>query len=108
MRATFTFILATVALTGTAMSDPGWHGATSKGCDRICIDFGRTVDAGNWKGNSRHIFFVCRADVNNEGKRPGYNMDAAYGLDKCVVPHGGKEVAVTTFECLCNSKDRVK
>lgn len=103
MKTALTIILVTVGLTGTAMSDPAWRGAAGQYCDQVCTNYGRGVTTDPWKGNSRQSLFVCRADVGGEGKRTGYNLDAAYGRTKCVVAHGGKEVAVDTYDCLCNS-----
>lgn len=105
MKAALTIILVTAGLTGTAMSEP-WRGAAGQYCDQVCTDYGRAVTTGPWKGNNRQSFYVCRANVNGEGRRPGYNLDGAYGRTKCVVPHGGKEVAVDTYDCLCNSETK--
>ena len=94
------FPIAAAAILASTFSANAMHWVTAnQSCSAVCE--ATPVRTGIWKNNSNLVFFVCKANVNNTGDRPGYNLAAAYGDKKCVVPYNGKELAVSPFECLC-------
>jgi hypothetical protein len=56
-----------------------------------------------FKGDPDKPLYVCAANAGGKGKRPGYNLAAAAGANKCVVGYDFREVAVGSFDCLCKN-----
>lgn len=80
-----------------------WQVGSGASCSIACQNHGGPVSTGLYKGAAANPFYVCESNINHEGLRPGYNLNAAYGANKCVVPYGGKEDPVDNYNCLCNN-----
>jgi hypothetical protein len=93
-----------LATTQLALADePKWVDASGKSCNEACKSTSLfPVEGGNYvPENSK--FYVCAANTEGEGFRPGYNW-ATSANSACVVGYGGKEIYEAAFKCLCNSK----
>jgi hypothetical protein len=105
----YILVLATAAMTAAFIAAPtvgyaaGWYRGNGASCSVACDGHGGAVSSGIYKGDPAHTFFVCRTNVNSEGSRAGYNLNAAYGADKCVVGYGGQEHPSSGYQCLCNN-----
>jgi hypothetical protein len=97
------FAIAAAAILASTFSANALHWVTGNtSCASICAaPLGGGAQTGIWKNDPDLVFYICRSNTNNEGARPGYNLNAAYGYTKCVVPYGGKEIPESTYECLC-------
>lgn len=95
--------IATAAIIASTFSAHAlrWVAGDGGSCATACERNGGASQTDIWKGDPAHAFYVCKANVSNEGDRAGYNMSAAYGPTKCVVPYGGKEDPQSNYECLC-------
>jgi hypothetical protein len=79
-----------------------WRSSSRVHCATTCEPFGGAVSSGNF-GDTRFSYYVCRTNVNDEGRRAGYNLqDHGQGEHKCVVGYGGKEFSTFEFSCLCH------
>jgi hypothetical protein len=109
MRARYTPVLAAVAMTAAFIGAPtvvyavDWHSGTGASCSVACNSHGGAVSSGIFNGDPAHTFFVCRTNVEKQGARAGYNLNAAYGASKCVVGFGGRELPAANYSCLCNN-----
>jgi hypothetical protein len=99
------FAIAAAAILASTFSANAEHWVTggNGSCAATCqAPLGGGVQTGIWKNDGNLVFYICRSNANNEGPRPGYNLAAAYGDKVCVVPWGGKEVPLSTYDCLCD------
>ena len=95
----FAVFLAFVSLSSEGHSMM-WIAGNKRLCQSVCIQAKSVaVTSGVHKPTGRP-FYVCRAEIENEGKRPGYNLDP-YWADRCVSGHGGKERFLRSYDCLC-------
>ena len=79
-----------------------WHSSSRVHCPTTCAQFGGAVSTGYY-ADTRFNYYVCRTNVNDEGKRAGYNLEThSSGEKKCTVGYGGKEFATYEYSCLCN------
>jgi hypothetical protein len=101
----FPAVFVTMAIFASTLSAyaEDWRDGTGASCSVACKDHGGAFSSGIYNGSTVHPFYVCRSDANGEGPRPGYNLNAAYGDTKCVVPWSGKETPQGTYDCLCSN-----
>jgi hypothetical protein len=102
-------VLATIALcivfvcARTAAHAMSWQDGNGVSCKVSCASKGGAIDSGIFKGDPDKPLYVCAANAGGKGKRPGYNLAAAAGANKCVVGYDFREVAVGSFDCLCKN-----
>nr|AWM00960.1 hypothetical protein CIT40_13585 [Bradyrhizobium amphicarpaeae] len=87
----------------TAAHAISWQDGNGVSCKVSCASKGGAIDSGIYKGDPDKPLYVCAANAGGKGKRPGYNLAAAAGANKCVVGYDFREVAVGTFDCLCKN-----
>jgi|SRR3984957_10335169 hypothetical protein len=98
------FAIAAAAILASTFSANAmhWVNGGNGSCETSCgPQAGGGVQTGLWKKDSYLVFYICKSNVNKQGDRPGYNLNAAYGDKVCVVPYDGKESPQSTYECLC-------
>jgi hypothetical protein len=100
------FVMTAVFASTLSAYAEDWQDGSGASCSLACKDHGGAFSSGLYKGAVANPFYVCRSNANNEGSRAGYNLNAAYGEKKCVVPYGGKEVPQGSYECLCSDDPR--
>ena len=98
-------MLSTIALLlagGVNRAAADWHNSSRVHCPTTCAQFGGAVSTGYF-ADTRFSYYVCRTNVNDEGRRAGYNLENhGQGEHKCVVGYGGKEFSTFEYSCLCN------
>ena len=78
-----------------------WIDKSGPNCQTACRENGlRPVVTGLNNGKRNMRFTVCRADVAGTGFRPGYSLTNFFP-GNCFVAFGGKETAMTSYQCLC-------
>lgn len=83
-----------------------WIPAEGRTCSDACAEDVRydatlkAIQSGIWSENGQP-FYVCAANPENEGFRPGYNLPSDDWADRCVVGYGNDEVTEATYDCLC-------
>lgn len=87
----------------TAAHAMSWQDGNGVSCKVSCAGKGGAIDSGFFKGDPDKPLYVCAANAGGKGKRPGYNLAAAAGANKCVVGYDAREVAVGNFDCLCKN-----
>jgi hypothetical protein len=75
-------------------------------CDEVCpTPRSQPVVSGTYRSPDARLdgqrFFVCRANVNREGLRAGYNLKPNWSRH-CWVGHGGQEKSIANYQCLCS------
>jgi hypothetical protein len=76
-----------------------WIPGDGRSCVRVCSETGAApVRSGVYRNGN--AFTICRAEVNGEGRRPGYNLRPAWSR-ACSVAYGGRELPVRRYECMC-------
>jgi hypothetical protein len=95
--------LAAVTALSAALATPAlayrWIPGDGRPCVRVCSEAGAVpIRSGAFRNGN--AFTVCRADVNGEGRRPGYNLQPDWS-HACFVAYGGRETPVPRYECLC-------
>jgi hypothetical protein len=100
-RLTFLALAITLLSSGYAVA-ASWQSANGRPCDKVCSS---AVSSGTYKNPDARLngqtFFVCRGNAGGEGSRAGYNLRPNWAA-ACWVGHGGSEVAVNSYSCLCN------
>ncbi|MBB6309237.1 hypothetical protein [Xanthobacter tagetidis] len=87
-------------LGGAASADVVWHPANGQSCRDVCgMKKMEPVSTGAWK-NSQNLFYVCAANQNGEGWRPGFNLTPSWA-NVCMVPYGKQEVRASSYSCAC-------
>jgi hypothetical protein len=77
-----------------------WIDGSGRECSKVCMEKGLfAVVSGTYKGKNN--FYVCAAEVGNEGYISGYNLVPAWS-EYCVVGFGGQEKKLNTYYCLCS------
>jgi hypothetical protein len=98
------FATPAIAQTAGQTTNVQWVSGGGQSCPVVCKGRGLlAVDSGPYSGNNQP-FYVCRTNENNEGLRPGYNLQTtsqASSASTCVVGWAQKAVAGQTYDCLC-------
>ena len=76
-----------------------WVPGHNSSCVVVC-KAAKTQPVESGKFTNQNPYTVCRGNAGGEGKRPGYNLEPDWA-NRCFVAHGGKEVSVSTYDCLC-------
>ena len=61
-----------------------WHSSSRVHCPTTCAQFGGAVSTGYY-ADTRFNYYVCRTNVNDEGKRAGYNLETHSSGEKNVL-----------------------
>lgn len=81
-----------------------WQPGQNSSCDVVCRSHNSSaMISGDFITNgasSGKKFTICKANVENQGTRPGYNLEPSWA-NSCFVPFGGKETPVSNYECMC-------
>lgn len=77
-----------------------WIIGSGQSCKSACAAHNgmQAVTSGMFK-NGRY-FYVCSANAEREGPRPGYNLEPHWSK-VCTVSWQGKEKAFPIYKCLC-------
>jgi hypothetical protein len=95
------FGVVLLAATTPASAERWVHGHHSS-CVSVCeAKDMEAVESGRY--TNHQPFTICRADAAGEGRRPGYNLEPDWA-DKCFVAHGGREIGIPRYDCLCRWK----
>ena len=87
-----------IALPFSSYADTNWV-AGNRSCATVCESANSTpMQSGIYKNGNP--FYICRANPQGEGKRAGYNLQPDWSTN-CTVGWGGKELPVSSYECLC-------
>jgi hypothetical protein len=98
LRCVLASVLLSAATAAPALADR-WLPGDGRSCVRVCSEAGAVpVRSGAYRNGN--AFTVCRADVNGEGRRPGYNLQPDWSR-ACFVAYGGKELPVRRYDCMC-------
>jgi hypothetical protein len=99
-------LLATPAI--AQHTEVTWLSGNGQPCSAVCTNRGYlAVDSGVYTRTSNPNYdaryYVCRTSAQQEGTRPGYNLqtDPLVLASKCTVGWGNKEEASPTYDCLC-------
>lgn len=70
-----------------------------RSCRSVCSSAGMTaVESGRYTNSQP--YFVCAANAGGEGPRAGFNLEPNWST-ACWVGHGGREVPIGDYKCLC-------
>lgn len=92
-------VLAVGLFAATGAQAATWVEGNGQSCLQACQTSGMTPIATGTYQNGQHMF-ICAANANNEGLRPGYNLKPHWA-NACVVGWGGKEIFVKPYKCMC-------
>lgn len=82
-----------------------WQPGQNSSCDVVCRSHNNSAAmiSGDFVSNgapSGKKYTICRANVEGQGTRPGYNLEPSWA-NSCFVPFGGQEKPVSSYECMC-------
>ena len=79
-----------------------WVPGNGMTCDQACGNANRSpVVSGIYVNGSP--FFVCRANADNAGLRPGWNLPPDYATT-CSVASSNQEQRIPQYDCLCERR----
>jgi hypothetical protein len=85
-----------------SVSAASWLPANGSPCDAVCktpvVSGTLSHPDARYNGNR---YFVCRANIDRQGMRAGYNLRPDWAAS-CWVAHGGKEKRGRPYDCLCD------
>jgi hypothetical protein len=77
-----------------------WVKTNNTECDIVCDKKGSAVVNSGTMLPSGQPYMVCAAEVKGSGLRGGYQVRPKWS-NACWVAYGGKEMAITPYQCLC-------
>lgn len=92
-------VLAAVSL-GAGPAAAQWVDGKGASCRTACSAIGANAMASGVFKNGQP-YYICAANANGEGMRPGYNLEPEWS-NACVVGWGGKEEKIPGYACLCD------
>ena len=85
-----------------ARAEVRWLPGNAQSCAAACAAAGGylPIVAGTYSGDGGR-FYVCRANADDQGLKPGWNIAPKYPT-VCSVASSGREQHLTPYDCLCD------
>jgi hypothetical protein len=97
-------VVGAVLIAAAPAQAESWPPGQNSSCDLVCRANNSTaISSGDFITNgapSGKRYMICRANVQGQGTRPGYNLEPHWA-NACFVPFGGQETAVAEYQCMC-------
>ena len=98
-RITLGSLIACLAASNVAQAELSWEPGKGGTCATACIAAGKNPVASGVFANGRP-FYICRANVDNRGARPGFNAEPDWS-QACWVANGAGAAHPAQYDCLC-------